>query len=210
MADVTATRSTSTRQQILEVAEAAVLTKGFGSTSIDELITAVGISKSGFFYHFRDKNQLALALIDRYIERDDQIVGDLLRRSRELHDDPLHQLLIGLRLFAALMADLPNGHPGCLAATFAYQERLFDKRVITANRQGVLTWRTRYRKIFDDIVVRYPPKDDVNLDALADMVSTTVEGGIILSKALGEPAILPQQILLLRSYIKLLFLPDAA
>jgi hypothetical protein len=39
------------------------------------------------------------------------------------------------------------------------------------------------------------------------MLSTTVEGGIVMSKALGDPAVLPQQVLLQRSYIKLLFKP---
>jgi AcrR family transcriptional regulator len=42
--------------------EAAVLEKGFAATSIEELIAAVGITKSGFFYHFKDKNELAKAL----------------------------------------------------------------------------------------------------------------------------------------------------
>lgn len=40
--------------RILEVAEAAVLAKGFAATSIEELIAAVGITKSGFFYHFKE------------------------------------------------------------------------------------------------------------------------------------------------------------
>lgn len=41
-----------TRQRILDVAQASVLDKGFSATSIEEIIVAVGITKSGFFYHF--------------------------------------------------------------------------------------------------------------------------------------------------------------
>src|SRR5215217_1601321 len=52
-------RRGDTRERILELAEAAVLAKGFAATSIDELIAAVGITKSGFFYHFKDKGELA-------------------------------------------------------------------------------------------------------------------------------------------------------
>ena len=37
--------------------------------------------------------------------------------------------LIGLKLLAEVMADLPNGHPGCLIASICYQERLFDREV---------------------------------------------------------------------------------
>jgi AcrR family transcriptional regulator len=55
-------KGSDTREHILDVAEAAVLEKGFAATSIEELIAAVGITKSGFFYHFKDKNELAKAL----------------------------------------------------------------------------------------------------------------------------------------------------
>ena len=57
------------RERILQLAEAAILEKGFAATSIDELIAAAEITKSGFFYHFRDKTELARVLLVRYIER---------------------------------------------------------------------------------------------------------------------------------------------
>ena len=59
MMQETPRKGSDTRERILEVAEAAVLEKGFAATSIEELIVAVGITKSGFFYHFRDKEELA-------------------------------------------------------------------------------------------------------------------------------------------------------
>ena len=55
-------KGSETRERILDVAEASVLEKGFAATSIEEVIAAVGITKSGFFYHFKDKNELAKAL----------------------------------------------------------------------------------------------------------------------------------------------------
>ncbi len=197
----------NTRERIMDIAEEGVLQKGFSATSIEEIIAAAEITKSGFFYHFKDKNELAIALINRYIENDNEILGGLISRSKELHDDPLHQFLIGMKLFAELMADLPNGHPGCLVATFCYQERLFDQRVKDLTKQGVLGWREMFTKELERIAEKYPPKDNINIEDLADMVSNTVEGGIIMSKALNDPQILPKQILLMRSYIKLLFTP---
>jgi AcrR family transcriptional regulator len=196
-----------TRERILSIAEAAILEKGFGATSIEEVIEEAGITKSGFFYHFRDKNELALALIERHIASDNIILNDLFERAGALHDDPLHQFLIGLKLFADLMNDIPSGHPGCLVATFCYQERLFDKQIHELNREAVLIWRRRFRKLLDEIVAIYPMRDEVDLDDVADMISSTVEGGIVISKALKDPAVLGNQLLLLRSYIKLLFSP---
>lgn len=200
-------RGSETRSKILDVAQDAVLAKGFQATSIDEIVANAEITKSGFFYHFKDKNALARALIDRHVEVEDALFDDLLGRAHDLSEDPLQAALIGLKLLAELIEDMPGGHPGCVVATAAYQDRLFDKDVREANRRAVLGWRTRFRRMFDEIAAVYPPNDDVDLDHMADMVTGVVEGGIILSRAVGESAITAQQVLLLRSYVKLLFSP---
>lgn len=196
-----------TRTRILDAAQASVLAKGFGATSIEELIAETGLTKSGFFYHFRDKNELAKALLRRYIEEDERVYDRIFGQARELTDDPLQVLLVGLKLLADLMGDLPTGHPGCLVATSCYYERLFDREVRAINAEAAMLWRRRFRGMFDDIARAYRPRDEVPLDELADMISTVLEGAIIMSKALEDPLALKRQILTLRSLLKSLFLP---
>jgi TetR/AcrR family transcriptional repressor of nem operon len=104
-------KGAQTRRRILEVAQEAILAKGFDATSIEEIVAAAQITKSGFFYHFRDKNELARALLEMSIEDDRALLSDVFRRGHELSEDPLHAFLIGLKLFAEVMADMPNGHP---------------------------------------------------------------------------------------------------
>ncbi|MDQ0354729.1 AcrR family transcriptional regulator [Rhodoplanes tepidamans] len=134
-------RRGETRERLLAVAEEAILAKGFAATSIDELIAATGLTKSGFFYHFKDKGELAKALLRRYLDRDEEILDGLFARADALSDDPLHGYLIFLKLFAEMLADLPGAHPGCLAASYCYQEQLFDQEIRDLNRAGVLAWR---------------------------------------------------------------------
>ena len=197
-----------TRERLLEFAESAVLQKGFAATSIDELIAAAGITKGGFFYHFKDKGDLATALLLRYLDRDKAILDDIFTRADELNDDPLHGFLIALKLFAEMLADLPGSHPGCLAASYAYQDQLFNQEVRRLNCEGMLAWRVRFRERLERIAARYPPKIDVDFEVLADMATTLVEGGIVLSRVLKEPTVLPRQIVAYRDFIRLIFLPD--
>ena len=201
-------RGSDTRERILETAEAAVLAKGFAATSIDELIAAVGITKSGFFYHFKDKGELAKAMLLRYLERDKALLDDMFARADELNEDPLHGFLVGLKLFAEMMANLPDGHPGCLAASFCYQDQLFNREIRKLNAEGMLAWRIRFRERLDVIVKRYPPRHDVDLDAMADMMSTLVEGGLVLGRALNDVTILPRQVLLYRDFVRAVFAPQ--
>lgn len=197
-----------TKERILAIMEESVLQKGFGATSIEEVIAEAGITKSGFFYHFPNKNALGKALLERYMERDDVLLDDVFNRGRELTEDPLQGFLVGLKLLAETMADLPQENPGCLVATYCYQESLFDRDIRELNCRIVLHWRARFRALLDAIEEQYPSRRDVDLDELADMVSATIEGGMVLGRATGDRSILPAQIRLLRSFIQLLFEPD--
>ncbi len=143
------TAKVDTRARILEVAESAVLAKGFASTSIEEIIAAVGITKSGFFYHFSDKGALAKGLMLRYLEHDRQVLEDIFARGDELNDDPLHGFLVGLKLFAEMLANMTEVHPGCLVASFCYQEQLFNREIRDLNAEGVLVWRRRFQERFE-------------------------------------------------------------
>ncbi len=198
-------KRSDTRERLLDVAEAAVLSKGFAATSIEELIAATGITKSGFFYHFKDKGDLAKALLLRYLENDEKILHDLFKRADELNEDPLHGFLIFLKMFAEMLADLPGTHPGCLAASYCYQDQLFNQEIRDLNASGVLAWRKRFRERLERIAARYPPKLDLDLEAMADMAATLVEGGIVVSKVLKDPSILPRQVLAYRDFIRLVF-----
>ena len=207
MAQRPTVKPTQTREQILDAAQSAVLAKGFSGTSIDELIAAVGISKSGFFYHFRDKSDLAKALLERYIAEDDRIFDALEAQADDLSEDPLHSFLIGLRLLADVFADLPEGHPGCMVASICYHEQLFAREVQAMNASAVLGWRKRFRERLDRIAALYPPRIRVDLDDLADMVTVVVDGGIILSKITKDSKSLARQVLLYRDFIRLVFSP---
>jgi AcrR family transcriptional regulator len=200
------TKGEQTRERPLDIAQDAVLNKGFASTSIEETIAEAGITKSGFFYHFRDKNDLAKALLQRYIDREATLFDELFDIADSLNEDPLHGFLIFLKMLADRLADIPNGHPGCLVAAYCYQDQLFSQDVRELNAAGLLAWRKRFRDRFEQIGKLYPPRHDVDYDTLADALSASADGGIILSKSLRDPSLLPKQIMLYRSLVQTVFL----
>lgn len=148
---------------------------------------------------------MAKALLVRYIERENQLFDDLFRRADELNEDPLHGFLVGLKMMAEVLSDLPNGHPGCLVAAYCYQDRLFDRNIRDLNATAVLGWRERFRQRLENIAARYPPRIPVNLNDLADMLSAIADGGIILSKVLKDNQALPRQVLLYRDFVRMVF-----
>jgi AcrR family transcriptional regulator len=200
-----ATKGERTRARLLDVAYDAIVHKGFAATSIDELVEAAGITKSGFFYHFRDKNDLARQLLERFLAEDNEILDTLEKRARALADDPLQSFLIFLNLYAEMMDEMPELHPGCLVATITYQEQMFDAAVREMNAESVLALRLRFANWLLEIAARHRPLYPVDLQAMADNVTVIVEGAIILSKALNDRGLMGRHTRLFRDHVKLVF-----
>ena len=199
------TKGERTRTRILDVAYDSIVHKGFAATSIEELVEAAGITKSGFFYHFKDKNDLARQLLERFLAEDNQILDALEDRARALADDPLQSFLIFLNLYAEMMDEMPELHPGCLVASITYQEQLFDAEVRRMNVDSVLALRRRFADWLAEAVDRHPEAGLVDVNALADHVTVIVEGAIVLSKALGDRGLMGRHMRLYREQVKQAF-----
>lgn len=194
-----------TREHILETAEMMILRRGYSGTSIEEIIGKAGITKGGFFYHFEGKRDLAKNLILRFLEDDAAFFLELIRRAESLTEDPLQQLLIFLKLLAEAMTDLPGAHPGCLVAAFTYESHQFDEEITLLNAKGVLSWRNIFLALLEKVVEKYPMKTEQPLVEFADMLTSVIEGAIIMSRCLDDKNILPSQLLQFRNYVRLYF-----
>jgi len=198
-------KGAATREKILQSAEQIILRKGFTATSIEDIITASFVTKSGFFYHFDGKSDLAAGLVERYLSDDDRIFTGMFERAESLSEDPLQQYLIFLKLLAEMMADLPNGHPGCLVASFTYESMQLEPEVLKRIADGLLSWRSLFGEHLQRVADVYPMKIPMRSEDMADMLTSVMEGGIVTSLTLNEPDILVRQILQYRDFIRLQF-----
>ena len=196
------TKGERTRERILDAAYDAIIHKGFAGTSIDELVEAAGITKSGFFYHFKDKGDLARQLLVRFLAEDDAIMDQLTLRAQQLADDPLQRFLLFLNLYAELVDGMEELHPGCLVASIVYQDQVFDREIQRLNSEAVIRWRARFLAWLDAIDERYRPVTPIDRRDLADGLSAVVEGSIVLAKALDDPKLMGRQLRLFRDMVK--------
>ncbi len=200
------TKGEKTRERLLELAYEAVIRKGFASTSIEELVEAAGITKSGFFYHFKDKTDLARQLIESYTGRNALFLDTLAMRARELSDDPLHSFLIFLKLYAEAMEEQTVGHPGCLVATVTFQDQSWDRGVRKLVIDQVMEWRMRFLNWLEEIARVYPPKGKASLEDLADAILAFTYGGMTIARALNDTTAISRQTMMFRETVRMHFL----
>lgn len=57
-------KSEATRQNILQKAFELIYTNGYKTTSVDEIIATTQVTKGAFYYHFKTKDEMGLAIIN--------------------------------------------------------------------------------------------------------------------------------------------------
>ena len=68
------------KNEILDAAETLFTLKGFDKTSTNEILEAVGIARGTLYYHFKSKEDIMDALIERHTSR-------LLKAAKEIAED---------------------------------------------------------------------------------------------------------------------------
>lgn len=92
------------RNEILDAAEELFVTKGFDATSINDILERVGVARGTLYYHFKSKEEILNAMIERMTET-------LLKKAGQIagqKDKPVLQRLTETML--ALNVDSELGH----------------------------------------------------------------------------------------------------
>jgi TetR/AcrR family transcriptional repressor of nem operon len=80
----------SAREKLLDAALQLVREKGYAATSVDDLCREAGVTKGAFFHHFKSKDVLAVAAVQRWSELAEQLFANAPYHG---HSDPLQRFL---------------------------------------------------------------------------------------------------------------------
>jgi TetR/AcrR family transcriptional repressor of nem operon len=196
---------TETRAQIMDTAQQLILQHGFAGTTVDAVLEGTGLTKGAFFHHFRSKNDLGHAIIQRFAERDQELLRTLTERAERLTSDPLQRLLITVGLMEEMAEQLTDPNHGCLFASYAYESQLFDDDIHGIIRDGFHLWRQKIGDMMRAASAHRPPRVPVDVDELADMLNVVVEGAYVLGKSFGDSTMLARQLRHYRAYLEMVF-----
>lgn len=84
-----------TRERILDEAARLFVARGYHGLSMREIAEMVGVSKAGLYYHFKDKEELFLAILDANLAEVARLALEA-QRSASTARDQIRQLLRGI------------------------------------------------------------------------------------------------------------------
>ncbi len=108
------TEAVHTSQQILDIAQRLVQTRGFNAFSYADIANEMNVSKASLHYHFTSKAKLGVMLIERYINDLRKILDEIDRNA----DGPIAKLRSYVDIYTRVLANERMCLCGMLAAEY--------------------------------------------------------------------------------------------
>ena len=170
------TKGEQTRERILDGAQEIFHRQGFGATSISAVLEAAGISKGNLYFHFPDKDAVALAVLRRERDR----FREFLRESLQ-DDDPVQ----ALETFLTRAREKNRAKQfvgGCLFGNTALETADTRPEYAGLVREVFSDWTERLREKLSAGQESGQIRTDVADKALAELIVATLEGAIMQAR----------------------------
>jgi TetR/AcrR family transcriptional regulator, transcriptional repressor for nem operon len=171
------TRPKPTRDRIVEAALYLFWLRGYAATGIAEILERAEANSGSFYYCFKSKEELLLAVLELYIQTLMPVVVEPVLSKIV---DPVERVFGILDFYRRnlLATGCTYGCPiGRLALEIPEEQFRVHKR-LADNFDG---WTAAVEKCLEDARDRLP--ESVNLKTLSKFVLTVMEGGVMQSRA---------------------------
>ena len=194
----TARDGRSTRDAIIVAATRLMHVHGYNATSLDDVLRESGVGKGNFYYHFKSKEDLGYAILDR-------VVAAFLERTLEpcfadAGATPLSQIRCFLDRVLEAQRER-NCVGGCVMGNLASE--LSDVHEGFRTRLATLftTWESRLASALEDARRRGELVAGPEAQALARFIVASLEGAILMAKVSKDIRTMEQCVTELKRYL---------
>jgi len=190
-----------TRDRIVEAAMELFWLKGYGSTSVADILSRSQVNSGSLYYFFPGKQDVLIAVLEAYR---DGIQPVLLEPAWAGVDDPIERVfaLLGRYRTTLVESDCTYGCPiGSLALELHEPDPLV-RELMAANFRG---WVDAVEDCFRDARDRFAAGTDYR--ALAELALNVMEGGVMQSRTFRDIGPFDRAVGQLRAHIDALSNP---
>jgi len=177
--------------------------KGFGSTSIADILSRSQVNSGSLYHYFPGKQDLLVAVLEAYR---DGIGPMLLEPAWEGIGDPIERIFALLARYRELivMTDCLYGCPiGSLALELHEPDPVVRERMV----ENFDAWTSAIRNCLEQAGSRLPESAD--RQALAEFTLTVMEGGVMQARTYRDVAFFDRAVAQLRRFFDALMKEEA-
>jgi AcrR family transcriptional regulator len=187
-----------TRGRIIHAAMELFWLKGFGSTSIADILSRSQVNSGSLYHFFPGKQDLLIAVLEAYR---DGIGPMLLEPAWAGVSDPVEKVFALLGKYRSLIVQTECEY-GCPIGSLALELHEADpavRKLLAENFEG---WVGAVASCIGEAVDRFPPGTD--LRALAELALSVMEGGVMQARTHRDVAHFDRSVAQLRDYFRML------
>lgn len=188
----------TTRERIVMAAMELFWEKGYHSTSIADILRKAGANSGSLYHFFPAKQDLLTAVLDTYVEG---IYPMLLDPAWDGVDDPIERIFALLARYRELLVETECFF-GCPIGNLALEMHEPDPAVREKLAANFCAWTRAIEQCLDGAADRLPA--EVDRQALAQFVLTTMEGGVMQARTHRSLAPFDASVGQLRNYFRCL------
>lgn len=196
--------SKDTRGRIIHAAMGLFWLKGYGSTSIADILSRSQVNSGSLYHFFPGKQDLLIAVLEAYR---DGIGPMLLEPAWGNVADPVEKIFALLAKYRSLIVETDCGY-GCPIGSLALELHEADPAVRRLLAENFESWVGAVASCLDQARDRFPPAAD--LRALAELTLTVMEGGVMQARTHRDVAHFDRSVAQLRAYFGLLTVKEEA
>jgi AcrR family transcriptional regulator len=184
-----------TAERLIDAAMTLFMAKGYGSTSVADILREAEANSGSLYHVFPTKQDLLLAVLERYR----QGIGPmLLAPAWQGVDDPVERIfaLLGRYRLALALTDCTYGCPIGSLALELHEPDPVVRELLAANFEA---WVAAIRGCLDEAGERLPASLD--RQAFSQFVLTVMEGGVMQARTHRSLAPFDACVLILRDYV---------
>jgi TetR/AcrR family transcriptional regulator, transcriptional repressor for nem operon len=183
-----------TRQRIIEAAGELFWAKGYGSTSIADILSRSQINSGSLYHFFPGKQDVLIAVLESYR---DNIGPMLLEPAWEGVRDPLDRVFALLGRYRWLILETDCQY-GCPIGSLALELHEADPAVRDLLAENFANWTGAIAGCLEKARDRFPP--DTDFQGLAELVLTVMEGGVMQARTFRNVDYFDRAVAQLRTY----------
>jgi len=203
--DVTKRKGARTRQRIVEQAANVMSVRGYSATSMADLARETGLEKGSLYNHFDSKEALALAAFDYSVALVGRRFDDALA-GQERAIDRL-RAIVGVFRSLADAPPLPGGDP---VLNMAIESDDAYPALLERAQAAMTIWQKLIGKVAKEGLASGELRPDIDPRELASVITSTLEGAVMMSKLFRDPLHMRWAVDHLMAYLDTLVLAPAA
>jgi TetR/AcrR family transcriptional repressor of nem operon len=188
-------RAIKTRDRILQETVRMYALKGFHDSTVGNVIEAAQVTSGAFFYHFKSKEDLGLAVVDHYMEQRCRELDRIEKKLPEVaDDDPLGKAFRRLDAVCERIVQRRNKKGGCLIGNLSIA--LSDTHPAFRNRLGECfdEMAAEFQVHLDEAAADRNLSGDLDTREMARYVVSVIEGAIMLSRTHRDLSVVERQV----------------